>query len=101
MAYFVFEGIDRPGVLAERQSLRPPHRERLRVHDHPVTVHVGGPLLDDAGDMIGSLLIIEAADRATVEHYLAGDPYMQAGIFASTAIRPFAWGLGAPEPRNG
>ncbi|MEQ1899949.1 MAG: YciI family protein [Devosia sp.] len=101
MPYFAFYALDRPGMSERRKELRAAHRERLRRHDYPVTVHLGGPLLDDDGGMIGSLLIIEAADRAAVDRYLAGDLYVLAGIFGSMDLRPFAWGQGQPEAPGG
>lgn len=97
MAYFVVYGLDAPGSAEVRTAHRAAHRERLRAPDHPVTVHVGGPLLDEVGDMIGSLLIIEADSMATVEAFVAGDPYSKNDLYASVEIRPFNWGLGAPE----
>ena len=101
MPYFSVYAMDRAGVLDERTASRPSHRARLREHDHAVTVHVGGPVLSAGGAMAGTLLIIEAADQAAVEHYLAGDPYVAAGIFDTIDIRPFAWGIGLPESAHG
>lgn len=51
--------------------------------------------------MTGTMLVIEAEDRAAVERYLAGDPYVEAGIFKTIEIHAFAWGLGQPEMSNG
>ena len=93
MPYFAVHAIDRPGLGALRSELRPPHRERLRLHDHPVTVRIGGPLLDEAGAMAGSLLVIEADSRAAVDAYLAGDPYVRGGLFERIEVREFLWGL--------
>lgn len=101
MPYFAVHALDRPGSADIRAAERAAHRERLRVHDHPVTVRIGGPLLDDEGAMIGSLLVIEATDKAAVEKYLAGDPYVVAGLFDAMEVRPFAWGLGLPEDAGG
>ena len=101
MSYFSIYALDRPGMSEKRQALRPSHRERLRLHDHPVKVHVGGPMLDEQGAMIGTLLIIEAGNREQVQSYLAGDPYVAADLFQTLDIRPFAWGLGVPERVNG
>ncbi|SFZ86855.1 hypothetical protein SAMN02983003_4050 [Devosia enhydra] len=101
MPYFCVHAIDRPGRLADRQRLRESHRARLRVHDHPVVVRIGGPLLGDDGEMMGSMLVIEAATRTAVEAYLAGDPYVVEDLFASVTISGFNWGLGQPEPSHG
>lgn len=99
--YFVVHSRDRPGGAAIRAEHRTAHRARLREHDHPIRVHVGGPLLDDAGAMIGSLLVIEADDAVAVRRFLDGDPYVVAGLYASIEILPFKWGLGAPEATGG
>ena len=58
-------------------------------------------MLNDAGEMMGSMLVIEAADRAAVETYLAGDPYMVEELFETVTITGFNWGLGQPEAANG
>ncbi|MBF9033180.1 YciI family protein [Rhodobacterales bacterium HKCCE2091] len=97
MAYFSVYAMDAPGKQDLRQRLRPAHRERLRAHDHPVTVHIGGPLLGGDNEMIGTLLVVEAADGDAVEAFLSGDPYMEQGLFRSVEIRPFLWGLGQPD----
>lgn len=101
MAYFCVHALDRPGRLADRQRLREGHRARLRFHDQPVVVRTGGPLLDDEGTMIGTMLVIEADSRAAVEAYLAGDPYMLENLFETVTITGFNWGLGQPEPADG
>jgi uncharacterized protein YciI len=46
-------------------------------------------VLDPAGNPCGSLLVVEAADRAEAEAFAAADPYAKAGLFESVAIRPF------------
>lgn len=97
MAYFAIHALDKPGMLATREALRPGHRARLRDHDFALTVRVGGPLTDAVGAMVGTLLIVEAEDFGEVERFFAGDPYAQAGIFERVDIRPFNWGLGLPE----
>lgn len=104
MAHFVVYALDGPGREAERLASRPAHRARLRAHDHPVSVRVAGPLTDAAGAMIGSLLVVEAETAAAVEAFVAGDPYVMAGVYGSVAVHPFLWGLGNPadvEPASG
>jgi len=101
MAYFCVYALDRPGTGALRQSLRPSHRERLRSHDHPVSVRIGGPLRNETGDMVGTMLVIEADEKRQVESYFEGDPYVTAGLFASVDIHHFDWGLGLPETAHG
>lgn len=52
-------------------------------------VEMAGPLLDEAGEMIGSLVIIEVETRADAEAWATNDPYAKAGLFAKTRIE--AW----------
>ncbi len=49
----------------------------------------GGALLDDAGQQVGSILIIDVADKAEAEAFAVADPFVDAGLFASTSIRQF------------
>lgn len=97
MAWFAVFATDRPGMGEVRAAVRDAHRKRLREHDHPVTVRLGGPTLDDQGQMNGSLLVIEAENKADVEAFLSGDPYVEAGLYDRTEIRAWNWGLGKPE----
>jgi uncharacterized protein YciI len=99
--YFCVHAYDHPYRLDERVKLRDGHRARLRTHDHPVTVHIGGPLTDATGAMMGSMLVIEAADMEQVKAYLAGDPYVMAGLYNEIRIDHFNWGLGLPVSANG
>ena len=101
MPSFCVHAFDRPDRLADRHHLRDTHRARLRRHDHPVTVRIGGPLLDDREQMIGTMLVIEAETRDAVEAYWAGDPYVTADLFESVSIQRFNWGLGQPEAVHG
>jgi len=97
--YFAFRGIDKPGSYALRLRLRPLHRAYIRTARPDCRVVAGGPLVQDDGqDMIGTLLILEAGDRAAAERFLSEDPYMQAELFARTELQRWAWGLGEPRP---
>lgn len=101
MPYFCVYGVDRQGTAELRAHLRPEHRERLRHHDQPVQVRVGGPLTDATGRMIGTMLVIEAEDRSQVERYMEGDPYVISDLFDTLIISGFNWGLGQPETLDG
>ena len=96
MPHFVIYALDKPHREATRLEQRAAHRARLRDHDHPVSVQVGGPLLDTDGRMIGSLLVVEAASAVAVEAFIAGDPYQLADVYRSVTVHPFNWGLGNP-----
>jgi uncharacterized protein YciI len=99
--YFCVYGVDRQGVAELRAHLRPEHRERLRCHDEPVSVRIGGPLTDATGKMIGTMLVVEAEHRSQVEIYMEGDPYVRANLFDTLIISGFNWGLGQPSATDG
>ena len=84
---FAIIATDRPGGLDLRLATRPTHLAYLTMYAGRI-IH-GGPTLDLDGRPCGSLLIIEAEDRATAEGFAASDPYAKAGLFESTIIRPF------------
>ncbi len=48
-----------------------------------------GPMLDGAGDPIGSVMIVEAADAAEAAALFAKDPYALAGLFGQTSLTGF------------
>jgi hypothetical protein len=90
MALFVLTCLDKPGALSVRMGAREAHLAWVK--DQPLKL--GGPLLDDKGDMAGSLLILEVADLAAAQAFSAADPYTKAGLWASVDIRPFRVTIG-------
>jgi uncharacterized protein YciI len=87
MALFVLTCIDKPGALDARMGAREAHLAYVR--ERPHEMRLGGPFLDEAGQMIGSLIIIEVADFDAAKAWAANDPYGKAGVFQSVDIRPF------------
>ena len=90
---FVITAFDRPGVLDLRLQVRPAHLDYL--NRKAAQIKLGGPLLNENDQPMGSLLIVEADDRAAAEAFAAGDPYRTAGVFERVEIRPWRAALGA------
>jgi uncharacterized protein YciI len=90
---FVITAFDRPGALDLRLQVRPAHLDYLK--SQAAQIKVGGPLLNENEQPMGSLLIIEANDRAAAEAFAAGDPYRREGVFERVEIRPWRAALGA------
>ena len=79
---------DKPDHQQVRADNRPAHLAYLEAHASQILL--GGPLPNDDGSaMTGSLLVLDFADRAAAEAFAEGDPYNQAGLFESVAIKPF------------
>ncbi len=77
---------DKPGALQTRVDNRSAH---LAYIDNTGVVEMAGPFLDEAGQMCGSLVILDVADKAAAEAWAAGDPYGKAGLFESVTV--LAW----------
>ena len=84
---FALINTDRPASLDLRMATRPAHLAYLE--SRTAEIVSAGALLDAEGKPTGSLLVIEAADRAGAEAFAAADPYTLAGLFEGTVVRPF------------
>ena len=79
---------DKKDSSSVRMANRPAHLEYLGGHKEKA--FAAGPMMTDDGDgMIGSLLIMDFADKAEVESFAAGDPYNQAGLFETVTVVPW------------
>lgn len=79
---------DKAGHQQVRMDNRPAHIEHLKKHEKHLVCT--GPLLTEDGQgMVGSLLVVDFADRAAAEAFAASDPYAKAKLFQSVEITPF------------
>ena len=88
---------DKPNSLDLRMSVRPEHLSYLE--SLGTALKGAGPFTTDEGQPTGSLVIIEAADRAAAEAMAANDPYAKAGLFAAVEIKPWKWLIKNPEAK--
>jgi uncharacterized protein YciI len=75
---------DKPGALDIRMENRPDHVAYLKSSGD--TVFQAGPLLDGAGEMAGSLIILDVANMADADAWAKDDPYARAGLFSSVEL---------------
>ena len=92
MPLYALHCVDKPNSLELRMANRPAHLAYVGARKDDVKL--AGPLLDDEGNMAGSMLILDVADRAEAEAFAAGDPYGQAGLFERVDIHVFKATLG-------
>ena len=83
---FVVTAIDKENSLSLRLATREAHFAYAR---ETGVIRLGGPFLDAKDDMAGSLMIFEAADLDAARKWHAGDPYVKAGLFAHSEVRPW------------
>jgi uncharacterized protein len=86
---------DKPNQLDLRLATRSEHVAYLKSLNDKAKL--AGPFLDDAEDMNGTLVIVDAADRAAAQVIADNDPYAKAGLFQTVDIRAWRWALKNPE----
>jgi uncharacterized protein len=74
---------DKPGALQIRLDTRTAHLDYIKATG---VVEMAGPLLDEAGQMCGSLIILDVADIAAAQNWADNDPYAKAGLFATVTL---------------
>ena len=80
---------DDPDAPARRQKARAAHiacASRLQAEGHLL---VGGALLDDDGNMIGTAAIAEFATRDELDQWIATDPYTTEGVWKKVSVTPY------------
>ncbi len=97
--HFALICTDKPDGLSLRKETRAQHLDWLRPQEEAGRVVFGGPFLDDAGEMTGSLIVFDVADRAEAEALAASDPYAKAGLFSSTELKAWKWVAGKPSDK--
>jgi uncharacterized protein YciI len=88
---FLLVAYDRtdPGAPARRMKARPEHLEKIAVLKSSGGFLLGGAILDDDGQMIGSMIVYEFPDRAALDNKLKEEPYVVNGVWEKIEIRPY------------
>jgi uncharacterized protein YciI len=92
MPLFVISWLDRDGGLPVRLATREAHLAYVAAH--PGIVRLGGPFLDGAGDMAGSMLVIEAESLEAAQAFHEADPYRADGRFETSMVGPWRVTIG-------
>lgn len=83
---FLVRAYDGPNMLEKRMAVRPRHLEGMKALGKQIIA--AGGLLDEDGKMKGSALIMEFPDRAALDDYLAGEPYVVEGVWQKIVVEP-------------
>jgi len=81
MPLYAFIGNDGSKGAELRKLHRPAHLAGIDLLVAEDRVLHAGPLLDEAGDPIGSVVLFEADDLEAARRVAAGDPYVTEGVF--------------------
>lgn len=79
---------DAEGSGEVRSRVGREHSEHLT--NASVHIVIAGPLIGDASDgSVGSLVVVEADNRAEVEEFVSRDPFKVEGVWRSVEIAAF------------
>ena len=87
---FVIQGFDGPGVAGLRAAHQEAHVAHLLALGERFVL--GGPFVDENTIPVGSMMVIEAADRAAAEAFAAADSFVLNKVFAGVEIHRWAFG---------
>lgn len=74
---------DKPGALQTRLDNRDAHLAYIK---ETGVVAQAGPLLDDSGNMAGSLVILDVETMQQAQDWANNDPYAKAGLFGTVEL---------------
>jgi uncharacterized protein len=83
-----FDGTD-PGAPERRMKIRPDHLEKISYVKKAGNYLFGGAILNDSGEMIGSVIFYDVPDRAALDRILENEPYINGRVWEKIEIRPF------------
>lgn len=86
MPLYAFTGFDGPRGAQLRPLHRPAHLAGLEALAAAGRIVHAGPLLDDAGQPRGSLILFEAENVTEARALAARDPYVTHGVFERHSV---------------
>lgn len=86
------------GAVSRRLGVRPAHLEGIRPLVQEGHVPLGGAILDEEGQMVGSVMVVDFPTREDVDAWLATDPYVTAGVWKEIEVHPFRGAVGSWLP---
>ena len=93
--WYAIEGYDAPQTLNQRMQARPAHLSRLLALKETGRLLLAGPCptidAEDPGPagFSGSIVIAEFQSLEAARAWADADPYVEAGVYARTEVRPF------------
>ena len=85
-------------AIERRRRVRPTHLEAIAPLVEDGHVLVGGAILNDADEMIGSMLLVDFPDRAALDAWIEADPSVTGGVWNEIEVSPYRAAVGAWHP---
>jgi uncharacterized protein YciI len=77
------------GALERRMKVRPAHLDGIKPLRDTGNFVIGGAILNDDGEMIGSVMIMQFETEDELEIWKQTDPYIVQNIWERYEIKPF------------
>ncbi len=74
------------GALERRLSHREEHLAGIKAGKADGAIIDGGAIVDDAGRMVGSVVLCEFPDRAALDEYIASEVYARQGVWVDITV---------------
>jgi hypothetical protein len=93
--WYAITGTDNANSLEARKAARPAHLARLQQLQDDGRLLLAGPFpaidAEDPGPagFTGSLIVAEFASLTDAEAWAKADPYVDAGVYRETTVKPF------------
>ena len=83
-----YDGKD-AGAAERRANARPGHIECVKKFKAQGRHLYGGALLDEHGNMVGSMMVVYFPSRQALDEWLSIDPYVTGNVWQEIEVRPF------------
>ncbi len=76
------------GALDRRMAARPHHLDNAKKYKESGNYITGAAILDDAGKMIGSVMMLQFETEEELEAWKMGEPYITQKVFETVDVKP-------------
>ena len=83
-----YDGTDSE-AQARRNAARPAHIDKAQALLAGGHVLIGGAIMNEKEEMIGSSLVVEFESREALDHWLQDDPYVTGNVWQDITVQAF------------
>lgn len=76
-------------ALERRMKVRPVHFEGARQLKETNNYITGGAILDEKGNMAGSMMLLQFETEDELKSWMAREPYITGNVWQSIEVKPF------------
>ena len=102
MSQFLVIGRDDPSPEGPRRRLtyQNEHRQGLKTLVDGGHLLLAGPLIDDSGTAIGSVLVMEFEARTNLDEWIITEPYVAGRVWIEIEVTPMRVTVPPSQPRD-